>query len=242
VTPLPARRATLAVATALLALAPSLARGEGEPRTHTIVRGDTLGALARRYGVSVAAIVTANRLASERVTLRLGRRLAIPGRGAAPRPAGQRAPGDFLLAVPEALDDAPAFGWPVEGVVISPFGRRRDGWHRGIDIKAPTGSPVLAAAPGVVITSGVEGRYGRLVRIAHDGGFVTLYAHNDENLVAVGDRVGPGERIGTVGRTGRATTPHVHFEVRRGGRVLNPLYLLPYPPTVQVEETSEESE
>jgi len=75
-----------------------------------------------------------------------------------------------------------------------------------------------------------------VVRIEHDQGFVTVYAHNDENLVAVGDHVSAGDKIATVGRTGRATAEHVHFEIRYEGRVYNPLYLLPLPPrSVQVE-------
>ena len=257
-----ARRAAAGLAAAVAVLAPAVSGGEPHPpaRVHTIAAGDTLGALAKRYGVSVAAIVAANQLPSERVTLRLGLRLTIPSpyhgpgepaspvgapvpsrtvattrAGAAPRP-----PGDFVLAVPELVEEAPPFAWPVEGAVISLFGHRRSGWHRGIDIKAPQGSPVLSAAPGIVVTSGVEGRYGRVVRIEHDQGFVTVYAHNDENLVAVGDHVSAGDKIATVGRTGRATTHHVHFEIRYLGRVMNPLYLLPQPPSVQVEEGMED--
>src|SRR5207249_3005869 len=109
-----------------------------------------------------------------------------------------------------------------------------------LDIKAEPGTPVKAAAPGVVVMSGVEPRYGRVVKIAHDGGFLTVYAHNDANLVEAGDRVAAGETIATVGRTGRATTDHLHFEIRRQGRTYNPLYLLPLPPRIaRVEETDD---
>jgi murein DD-endopeptidase MepM/ murein hydrolase activator NlpD len=249
------------------ALAPGAARAaEAAPlpgRVHDIRHGDTLGAIARRYGVTVAAVVAANRLASPGVLLRLGQRLVIPppvaaveapreparagvahaGALASARPAplpGSRAPVNLVLAVPDFADAPLAFAWPADGPVTSAFGRRRTGWHRGIDIKAERGTPVQAAAAGVVVASAVEPRYGRVIKIEHAGGFVTVYAHNDENLVGVGDRVVAGETIATVGRTGRATTHHLHFEIRRDGRAYNPLYLLPLPPLIaRVEETEE---
>jgi murein DD-endopeptidase MepM/ murein hydrolase activator NlpD len=222
-----------------------------EARTHEIVRGDTLSALGRRYGVSVQALVRTNGLPGTHARLRPGQRLTIPPStpataertrsrpgGSARRRGPDRAPASLLLAVPELDgDDTPEFLWPAEGPISSPYGRRRGGWHRGIDVKADPGSRVLAAAAGLVVASGVEPRYGRVVKIEHPGGFVTVYAHNAENLVAVGTHVQAGEPIATVGRTGRATAPHLHFEIRHGARVYNPLYLLPLPPRVaQVEE------
>jgi murein DD-endopeptidase MepM/ murein hydrolase activator NlpD len=251
------------------------------PRTHTVGRGDTLGSIASRYGVSVAALVAANRLASERVVLRIGQRLALPtaapprvataartppgttpSRPAAPStsavarasvvtraptpprpPVFAQGPRGLELAVPDFLDASPLFTWPVEGPVTSTFGRRRSAWHRGIDIKAERGAVVFAAAAGVVVTSGIEPRYGRVVKIEHDRGFVTVYAHNEENLVQAGMHVSPGDPIATIGKTGRATAHHLHFEIRRNGAVYNPLYLLPLPPQVgQVEESDEPDE
>jgi murein DD-endopeptidase MepM/ murein hydrolase activator NlpD len=148
-----------------------------------------------------------------------------------------RIPESFVLSIPDLDGAMPAFTWPVEGPVTSVFGRRHGGWHPGIDIKADLGTPVLAAAAGVVVTSGVEPRYGRVVKIEHDKGFVTVYAHNETNFVEVGDRVLAGAPVGTVGRTGRATAEHLHFEIRHEARVYNPLYLLPLPARVaQVED------
>jgi murein DD-endopeptidase MepM/ murein hydrolase activator NlpD len=92
-----------------------------------------------------------------------------------------------------------------------------------------------------VALSGVEPRYGRVIKVEHDGGFVTVYAHNDQNLVEAGDRVAAGETIATVGRTGRATTNHLHFEIRRHGRTYNPLYLLPLPPRIARAEPDDNS-
>ena len=120
-----------------------------------------------------------------------------------------------------------AFIWPVEGRVVSGFGRRGFlGSHRGVDIKAPQGKPIRAAATGTVSFSGWQSSYGRVITIAHPNGFTTLYAHNQKNFVKAGDRVEPGTVIAAVGRTGRATTNHLHFEIRRQGQTQNPLLLL----------------
>ena len=245
-----------ALGVALLATAVVVPADPAADRIHQVARGDTLSALARRYGVSVGALVSANNLASDR--LRPGQRLVIPaattsrtrvtartGRPRAadpgPRARGVRAPVDFVLAVPEFADALGTFLWPADGAVSSSFGRRRSGWHRGIDIRADRGEPILAAAAGVVVASGVEPRYGRVLKIEHEYGFTTVYAHNDANLVDVGDWVASGQRIASVGRTGRATNYHVHFEIRRDGRVYNPLYMLPMPGRVaHVDETGDE--
>jgi murein DD-endopeptidase MepM/ murein hydrolase activator NlpD len=249
-----------ALGVALLVSAVRVPADPAGDRVHTIARGDTLTALSRRYAVSVAALVAANKLAGEDATLRVGQRLVIPSATGAPpralarperarvadpgpRARGPRAPLDLVLAVPDFADALGAFLWPTEGAVSSPFGRRRSGWHRGIDIRAPRREPVLAAAAGVVVVAGVEPRYGRVLKIEHEHGFTTVYAHNDENLVTVGDWVTPGQRIASVGRTGRATNYHVHFEIRRDGRVYNPLYMLPMPGRVaHVDDTEADDE
>ncbi|MBI1846863.1 MAG: M23 family metallopeptidase [Candidatus Rokubacteria bacterium] len=218
-------------------------------RVHTVRAGDTLGALARHYGVTVAAIQSANRL-KPGALLRIGQRLLIPGGAeaaarvppdasslAAQRPPAPPLVSQIVLAVPSFGDLIPLFTWPVEGPISSAFGRRRSAWHRGIDIKAERGIPVLASTGGFVVASGFERRYGRVVKIEHAGGFLSVYAHNDENFVEVGDRVVSGQEIGVVGRTGRATAHHLHFEIRQSGLAYNPLYLLPMPPrTSHVEE------
>jgi len=124
-------------------------------------------------------------------------------------------------------DRSAALMWPVRGSVTSRFGSHRpSGRHRGVDIKAPPGTPIRAAAPGTVVFSGRQSSYGRVVEIAHANGLSTVYAHNSANLVKAGDPVKAGTLIGTVGHSGRATTDHVHFEVRRKGVAKNPLLLL----------------
>jgi len=198
---------------------------------HVIQSGETLSLLAKRYGVSVAAVAEANRLAGPH-HIRVGQKLVIPGKGETPKKAQRRGaralgpPALFVLEKPALTDGTTAFGWPVEGPVISQFGRRGGGWHAGIDIKAEVGTPVFAAAPGTVYYSGWETRYGFVVKVQHPNGFATTYAHNLQIFAEVGDKVYGGQVIATVGRTGRASTYHLHFEIRSNGRVYNPLYLL----------------
>jgi len=149
---------------------------------------------------------------------------------------------DSLAAVALALEDQLAFlmsrptGWPVKGLITSRYGWRRSpySWarefHDGIDIGAPRGTPIQVTADGTVVFSGWKAGYGRIVIVRHGFGFETRYAHNSRNLVSVGQRVKRGEIIAYVGSSGRSTGPHVHYEVRRYGRLLNPRDFLA-PPT-----------
>lgn len=124
--------------------------------------------------------------------------------------------------------------WPVEIVsklVMSPFGMRGKGkksdMHKGADIKAPLGTPVVATADGVVKFSGTMNGYGNIVVIDHGDGIESAYGHLLEREVAVGESVTQGEPIGKTGATGRATTPHVHYEVRENGVPIDPQIFLP---------------
>ena len=129
-----------------------------------------------------------------------------------------------------ALDDETTIsGRPVKhGWISSTFGTRIDPFtgkkkfHRGIDFAGRAGSEVLAVAAGVVVASEWQHGYGNVVEIRHPGGYITHYAHNRENLVKVGDRVEKGEPIAILGSTGRSSGPHVHFGVRRDGKVIDP--------------------
>lgn len=134
------------------------------------------------------------------------------------------------LLAERRLDDAEYLaGRPVlHGYISSPFGRRSDplsgrlSVHKGVDFAAKAGSDVVAVAAGVVTASGRRSGYGNTVEIGHADGYVTLYAHNQSNLVQVGDLVQRGQVIAKVGSTGRSTGSHVHFEVTQNGRVVNP--------------------
>lgn len=120
------------------------------------------------------------------------------------------------------------FIWPARGVLTSGFGPRWGRMHRGIDIAAPVGTPIYAAAAGVVTYSQWnDGGYGNLVEIRHADGTLTLYAHNHRNLVRVGQYVEQGQQIAEMGSTGRSTGPHLHFEIHLPGRgAVNPMIFL----------------
>lgn len=120
-------------------------------------------------------------------------------------------------------------GSPLPGSwMSSDFGRRMDpftgenAFHAGVDFAARAGAKVQAVAPGVVTWAGERSGYGQLVEINHGNGYITRYAHNSRVLVHVGDRVGKGQAVSQVGSTGRSTGPHLHFEVLKNGRQVNP--------------------
>ena len=213
---------------------------------HVVRRGDVLGRLSARYRVTRGSIIAANHLTAPDA-LRVGQRLQIPGCRAEPvrvaaapddssaesnatelvkRVGPSRVLTRLFLSVPPFSREIVGFQWPVEGPIASGFGRRHGGWHAGVDIQADMGTPIHAVAPGTVIISGWERFYGRMVKIQHTDGFTSLYAHNLENLVEVGDVVDTGTVIATVGRTGRASANHLHFEIRHDETAYNPLHLL----------------
>jgi murein DD-endopeptidase MepM/ murein hydrolase activator NlpD len=99
--------------------------------------------------------------------------------------------------------------------------------HEGIDIGAPSGAPIWAAAAGVVSYAGSMSGYGNLILVDHGGGVATAYAHQSAFAVGVGTQVSAGQQIGYVGSTGNSTGPHLHFEVRIGGSPQNPRSYLP---------------
>ncbi|MEN9216496.1 MAG: peptidoglycan DD-metalloendopeptidase family protein [Gloeomargarita sp. HHBFW_bins_162] len=119
--------------------------------------------------------------------------------------------------------------WPARGVLTSGFGPRWGRMHQGIDIAAPIGTPVVASAAGTVIFAGWNsGGYGNLVKIWHDNGSVTYYAHNHRILVRENQQVEQGQLIAEMGSTGFSTGPHVHFEIRKRDRgPVNPMAFLP---------------
>ena len=134
-----------------------------------------------------------------------------------------------MLAGREVHDRVIPSGRPLKaGYISSYFGRRTDPftgkkkYHKGMDFVGKRGSEVLAVAAGVVTRAERNGGYGNMVEIRHADGYVTRYAHNQENLVKAGDRVEKGEPIAMLGSTGHSSGPHVHFEVRKDGKIVNP--------------------
>jgi len=171
--------------------------------------------------------------------------VAVLAMAAAPLTASPDPAPTEALAVPEAppmtavaepagpVTRLIAFETPVRDYEInSPFGLRRlPGQaarnHGGVDIAAPHGTGVFVSAEGIVLRTGYEpAGYGRFVEIRHPNGMTTLYGHLSRLDVASGDRLEAGARIGLVGSTGRSTGPHLHFEVRRGERQVNPVKVM----------------
>jgi len=140
---------------------------------------------------------------------------------------------DFLLSRSTLESQQTPAGWPVKGGWISSsFGSRmhpisgKKQFHGGVDIPGKLGGSVLAVADGVVTRSEKNGTYGWMVEIDHGDSLTTLYSHNRENLVTEGETVTKGQEIAKIGSTGRSTGPHVHFEVAKNNRRINPIKYL----------------
>lgn len=131
--------------------------------------------------------------------------------------------------LPGGSNQFKGYTWPSQGILSSGYGWRWGRMHRGIDIAGPIGTPIVAAAPGVVSYAGWNsGGYGNLVEIVHPDGSLTLYAHNNRILVNKGQKVVQGQQISEMGSTGRSTGPHLHFEIHPSGAgAVNPMALLP---------------
>ncbi|OFZ18923.1 MAG: hypothetical protein A2X94_13285 [Bdellovibrionales bacterium GWB1_55_8] len=145
---------------------------------------------------------------------------------------GGRRPAAVLIS--EMKKKGLALQWPIEMVhVTSMYGSRGKNVHEGIDLRARTGTPVLAAESGVVLFAGQRLRgYGKMIVIRHRERIATVYAHNSKLLVRVGQRVRRGQKIALSGNSGRSSGPHVHFEVRNGVEAVDPWEVLPDPTTL----------
>ncbi|HEX6491502.1 MAG TPA: peptidoglycan DD-metalloendopeptidase family protein [Gaiellaceae bacterium] len=169
------------------------------------------------HGFPSGTIDGAFGLQTESALLRFQRWAGLPDLGIAGR--------STLRALRSPLPRCPiSLAWPLQAPVGSPFGSRGTGFHPGLDLPAPSGTPVAAAASGRVVFAAFDpGGYGNLVELKHRHGVLTMYAHLSAITVAVGSRIRVGARVGRVGATGEATGPHLHFEVRVRGAAVNPL-------------------
>jgi lipoprotein NlpD len=195
------------------------------PLTHRVQPGETIYRIATRYGVDSRVLMRANGLDDPR-RLRAGQLLTIPGSNRRSVAVGRA---DAIGPGPNRPPPPPhSFSWPISGGVLSSgFGVRHGVMHDGVDIAAPTGTPVHAADAGVVVYVGRLRGYGNVVIIEHSNGFVTVYGHDSTNMVQAGERVGRGQVIAEVGSSGRTTGPNLHFEVRHDNLAYNPLEFLP---------------
>lgn len=190
---------------------------------HAVQRGETLYRIGKAYGVPPSDLARVNHLKNpDRIVA--GQRLFIPG---AERSVAVPARAVRGRAGARRERAEPRFAWPLtEGRVSSRFGPRGALMHHGLDIAAPVGTTVRAAAAGTVIFSDRLRGYGKVVIIDHGGGWATVYAHNASNRAREGRTVGRGEIIATVGTTGRTAGSNLHFEVRHNNIPRDPLLLL----------------
>ncbi len=202
---------------------------------HDVESGDSASSLARRYGASAAAVIELNDLPKDGSLVGLVE-VFIPKKGG--KPPGTGAPPSQSHArrstgIPPAQKSCgenghPCMDWPVDGPVISTYGPRSNGHHDGIDIAAKRGTPVKAALEGTVLYCGDEIQgYGNMIIIRHKNDTLTVYAHNDKNLVKEGDRVTRGQVVARVGNSGSSKELQLHFEVRKNETPMNPLLYLP---------------
>jgi len=207
---------------------------------HTVEPGENLYRIGLRYGVSSDSLVEANNI-HDVSSISVGQRIWIPqtegARTARKRTTNGHAASVDPRAATQARRDAHrdasrsgalAFGWPVHSAnVTSRYGRRRGRPHEGIDIGAPRGTRILAAESGKVIHAGWLGDYGRVVIVKHSGHYRSIYAHANKVYVSKGQLVDKGQRIASVGTSGNATGPHLHFEIRRSESPRDPMLYLP---------------
>lgn len=196
---------------------------------HTVQPGQTLADIAALYQVEPSSIVAIpwNQLQGPEQALEIGRRLLIYG-GVRPDPLRRQGSATPAPIATPALDVWPYgdghFIWPVHGVISQGFNSR----HRGLDIAADSGVDVVAADNGMVIKAGwSDVGYGLRVVIDHNIDYITLYGHLSEVFVQEGQVVQKGQILGRVGSTGNSTGPHLHFELRDFGYLIDPLRLLP---------------
>lgn len=194
---------------------------------HRVAPGETLFHIAHAYDVPVEELAKANHIADPRA-LSVGQELVIPRAPTAepvPRLAHPRRAKEEPVGRPGGVLD-----WPLRGVLYARFGRKGDDAHEGIDLAAPAGTPVKTAGPGTVIFAGEQEGYGLIAIVQHPDGLITLYAHNRDLRVKSGQTLREGQVIATVGESGRTSGPHLHFEVRKDGKPVDPLGFLKPPP------------
>ena len=186
---------------------------------HTVKKGETLWGISRYYGVDIDKIVEANGL-SDAARIETGQAVLIPY---------GRSPSSGKPSGPIPIYSKEDFIWPVKGKIITSFGANKGGTpNKGIDIQAKEGTTVVASRSGRVIfcEEKVKG-FGKTVILDHGDGIQTVYSHNAEIAVSVGQDMRQGQPLAKVGASGRGASPYLHFEIRKRHRPQNPLYYLP---------------
>ena len=201
---------------------------------HTVQKGQTLYRIAQAYKIDMEVLRRANHI-RDASKIKVGTQLWIPGARrvlsipTTSTPSGySRSKSVNKKNIPTVKPRKGILIWPTKGTLTSGFGNRNGRRHEGIDIAAPKGTPIKAAAAGKVVFSGWGPTgYGKMVILEHKNNLTTVYAHNSKILVKKGARVKQGQRISLMGSTGRSTGPHLHFEVRNDTEPKNPIKYLP---------------
>ncbi len=194
-------------------------------RVYIVQRKDTLFRIATDNGMTVEELKRINNLRSNEIFVGQKLNLITPKGFVSSEQVTQGLTDEDIRVKDKIRTDVLM---PIDGKVISEYGIRNGRPHKGIDIGAKPGSPIVAVLDGTVVFSGYQGAYGNVIVLEHPEFVMTVYAHNEKNLVSVGDSVTKGQSIATVGSTGNATAPHVHFEYRIKGKAINPRKVLPF--------------
>ena len=184
-------------------------------KTHVVVNGQSLTVIARKYNVSLSELAQLNNLKTNS-NIKIGRVLLIPYNA---KPSHKK------HIVSNIFKGKIKLSKPLNGNIIKKFGPGKNGTHNdGINIAAPLGTEVKAAADGKIVYVGNELRgYGNLIIIKHSSNILTAYAHSNEVIVAKNQTVKKGEKIATVGATGNVSSPQLHFGVRQGRKAVDPV-------------------
>ena len=206
---------------------PSEKRVEMQGVYHVVEKHQTLYRICKTYQVDIKEVASLNNIVDPS-RIQTGQWIFIPG-------------AVKVLKVEIYMDDVVTesgekgkfaykklnFIWPIEGKIVDVFDEAESKRHQGVDISSPLGTPIKASSSGTALYSGNTIRgYGNLIILRHSKEFVTVYAHNQVNLVEEGTWVEKGQLIGKVGQTGRATGPHLHFEIRKNNKAVDPLLFL----------------
>ncbi len=191
---------------------------------YKVKKGDTLGAISNKYKIKIATILDENKL--NNTNLVIGEKLFLPN----PDMNYIKKNNQGVYVKSNINSRTKGFAWPIKWRgVTSPFGKRfhpvlkKYILHAGVDLKASVGVPIYAPKDGKITYSGWMGGYGNLIKLKHSGGYSTRYGHLSKIYVKNGQYVKKGQLIAKTGSTGRVTGPHLHYEIRKNGKPLDPI-------------------
>ena len=198
---------------------------------HIVKKNESIQRISKIYNVTVIELIEFNSLKT--MKLKQGQKIWLVS-----RETSNKSKPEIQSSKPKkqvvnkkqpqktSLSKPTNFMFPLQGKITSKFGLRNGRHHKGVDISAKKGSPIVSSNSGKVVFSGSQRGYGNVVIIEHPGYIMTVYAHNESNLVRLGEMVKKGQPIATVGDTGKATGPHLHFEYRVNGKAIDPLTVI----------------